>query len=89
MICGLVAAAMSTIDSSINAVASTITTDFYRRLFARARSERHYLAVGRGVSCLLGAVMIAGALLIHYTISEKLQDLQIVVQSISGGGLLP
>lgn len=88
VVCGLVAAAMSTVDSSINAVASTITTDFYRRLFVRGRDERHYLAVGRWVSCLLGAVMIAGALLIHYTISEKLQDLQIVVQSISGGGLL-
>ena len=88
VICGLVAAAMSTVDSSINAVASTITTDFYRRLFVRDRDERHYLAVGRWVSCLLGGMMIGGALLIHYTSTEMLQDLQILVQSISGGGLL-
>ena len=32
--------------------------------------------------------MIGGALLIHYATTEMLQDLQIVVQSISGGGLL-
>jgi SSS family solute:Na+ symporter len=88
VICGLVAAAMSTVDSSINAVASTVTTDFYRRLLARDRSERHYLAVGRYTSCLLGAIMIAGALAIHYASTEMLQDLQILVQSVSGGGLL-
>ena len=90
VICGLVAAAMSTVDSSINAVASTITTDFYRRLFVPSRDERHYLAVGRSVSCLLGAIMIGGALLIYHTITEdeKLQDLQILLQSICGGGLL-
>ncbi len=88
VICGLVAAAMSTVDSSVNAVASTITTDFYRRLFVRDRDERHYLLVGRQVSCLLGAIMIAGALTVHYTNTETLADLQILVQSISGGGLL-
>ena len=88
VICGLVAAAMSTVDSSVNAVASTITTDFYRRLFVRDRGERHYLLVGRQVSCLLGAIMIAGALTVHYTNTETLADLQILVQSISGGGLL-
>ncbi len=88
VICGLVAAAMSTMDSSINAVASTITTDFYRRLFVRNRDERHYLTVGRWVSCLLGTAMIVGALMVHYTSTQTLQDLQILIQSISGGGLL-
>ena len=79
---------MSTVDSSINAVASTITTDFYRRLFVRDRDERHYLTAGRWISCLLGAIMIVGALLVHYTSTQTLQDLQILIQSISGGGLL-
>ena len=87
-ICGLIAAAMSTMDSSINAVASTLTTDFYRRLFVSGRDERHYLRFGRWISCLLGVLMILGAILIHYRSDEMLQDLQIVVQSISGGGLL-
>ena len=88
VICGLVAAAMSTVDSSINAVASTITTDFYRRLFVRDRDERHYLVAGRAFSCLLGAVMIGGALLIHHVSDQRLADLQIMIQSITGGGLL-
>ena len=75
IICGLIAAAMSTMD-------------FYRRLFIRGGDERYYLRVGRWISCLLGALMILGAILIHYWSSEMLQDLQIVVLSISGGGLL-
>ena len=88
VICGLVAAAMSTLDSSINAVASTLTGDFYRRLLVRHRDERHYLRVGRAISCLLGAIMIGGALVVHYTSTQTLQDLQVLIQSISGGGLL-
>lgn len=88
VICGLVAAAMSTVDSSINAVASTLTTDYYRRLYARDRDERHYLRVGRLISCLLGVVMIAGALVVHYSSTQTLQDLQVLIMSISGGGLL-
>ena len=88
VICGLVAAAMSTLDSSINAVASTITNDFYRRLCVRNQDEHHYLKVGRRISCVLGVIMIAGAMAVHYTNTETLQDLQALVQSISGGGLL-
>jgi len=88
VICGLVAAAMSTMDSSINAVASTLTTDLYRRFRVKDRDEWHYLTMGRWFSCILGVVMIGGALIIHYKSDELLQDLQILVQSISGGGLL-
>ena len=88
VICGLVAAAMSTVDSSINAVAATLTNDFYRRLLVSNRDQRHYLRVGRGFSCLIGAIMIGGALAIHHTNTETLQDLQFLIQSISGGGLL-
>jgi len=88
VICGLVAAAMSTMDSSINAVASTLTNDFYRRLSVKEHEGRHYLNVGRWISCLLGVLMVGGALLVHYSNTQTLIDLQFLVQSISGGGLL-
>ncbi len=88
VICGLVAAAMSTVDSTINAVAATLTNDFYRRLLVSNRDQRHYLRVGRWFSCLMGAIMIGGALAVHYTNTQTLADLQLLIQSISGGGLL-
>ena len=88
VIVGLLSAAMSTLDSSINASASTITTDFYRRFQHRPRDERHYLIVGRWSSVVLSAVMIAVALTIHAMRSETLMDLQTLVYSVVSAGLL-
>ena len=47
---GLLAAAMSTLDSTINASAATVTTDFYRRFRPSVGDEQHYLRVGRWFS---------------------------------------
>lgn len=88
VISGLLAAAMSTLDSGINASAATVTTDFYRRLVAPDRQERHYVTIGRWVSGFFGVVMIAIALVIHFTRTQTLQDLQATLISIMSGGLL-
>ena len=88
MIAGLLSAAMSTLDSSINASAATVTNDFYRRLMASDRSEVHYLKVGRWLSAVFGVIMISLALMIHLTRSQALMDLQTLMFSIMGGGLL-
>ena len=86
---GLMASAMSTLDSSINATAATVTTDFYRRLWAKDRSPRHYAQTGRLVSLLFSVVMITTACTIHlYRVSETLDDLLRMFLSILGGGLL-
>lgn len=88
VIAGLLSAAMSTLDSSINASASTVTNDFYRRLMAPGRSEAHYLKVGRWLSVVFGVIMISLALFIHVTRTQTLMDLQTLVISIMSGGLL-
>lgn len=46
MMAGLFAAGLSSLNSGINAMASTFVNDFYRRL-APGRDERHYLRTGR------------------------------------------
>ena len=88
VIAGLVAAAMSTLDSSINASAATVTTDFYRRFRPSAGDERHFLTVGRWLSVLFSAIMIGVALVIHWMRSETLMDVQTVVYPIVTAGLL-
>ncbi len=88
VVAGLLSAAMSTLDSSINASASTVTNDFYRRLMAPDRSEAHYLKVGRWLSVVFGVTMITLALVIHITRTQTLMDLQTLVISIMSGGLL-
>ena len=86
---GLMASAMPTLDSSINATAATVTTDFYRRLWVKDRSPRHYAQAGRLVSLLFSVVMITTAGTIHlYRVSETLDDLSRMFLSILGGGLL-
>ena len=89
VIVGLIAAAMSTLDSSINAIAATLTNDFYRRLWRRDRDDHHYGRVGRGLSLVTGAVMIGSGLLIHASrTAEGVEDVQTKLLSILGGGLL-
>ena len=86
---GLLASAMSTLDSSINAVAATFTTDFYKRLWDGGRDARHYAIVGKLVSLLFSVVMIATACAIYYArASQTLDDLQRMLLSVLSGGLL-
>lgn len=86
---GLLASAMSTLDSSINAVAATITTDFYKRLWVKGRDAGHYANVGKLVSLLFSVVMISTACAIHYArANEMLDDVQRMLLSVVSGGLL-
>ena len=86
---GLHASAMSTLDSSINATAATVTTDFYKRLWVKDRDPQHYARIGKLVSLLFSVVMITTACGVHYfRASEALDDLQRALLSIVGGGLL-
>lgn len=84
---GLIMAAMSTLDSSINAIAQTITTDFYRRLLAPAAGPQRLVWVGRIVSLAFGFLMIGIAFYIHLTRSQALQELQNILTAIFGSGL--
>ncbi len=85
---GLLAAAMSTLDSGINASAATVTNDFYRRFKKSVAAEEHYLKFGRWVSVAFGAIMVAVALFIHLARTRSLMDLQTLVVSILSAGLL-
>jgi SSS family solute:Na+ symporter len=80
VIAGILAAAMSTISSSINALASSMTHDIYVGLTGR-RDPTHLLRVGRLFSALWGAGLIGGALFFYYYASGN--DTPIVVLALS------
>jgi len=61
LVAGILAAAMSTISSSINALASSMTHDLYASWTGR-RDPAHLLVVGRVFSAVWGIGLIAGAL---------------------------
>ena len=50
MISAVLAAAMSSIDSSMNGTATALTADFYRRHFAKGKADEHYLFAARSIT---------------------------------------
>jgi SSS family transporter len=80
VIAGILAAAMSTISSSINALASAVTHDFYATATGRT-DPGHLMRVGRLVSALWGVALIGGALGFHRYASGA--DTPVVVLALS------
>ncbi len=63
MIVGILAAAMSSLDSSMNSVSTVIVTDFYR-LINKTASEKQCLRLARTMTILTGLLGIASAIFI-------------------------
>lgn len=59
LLAALFAAAMSSVDSGLNAMSACGITDFYRRLWAPGRQEEHYTLVAKIMTLAFGAVIIA------------------------------
>lgn len=85
-IAGVLAAAMSTVASSLNALASATTHDFYAALTAR-RDPRHLLVVGRWATVAWAIVLAGGALSFRSTDTPAVV-LALSIASITYGGLL-
>jgi solute:Na+ symporter, SSS family len=62
---GVIATALSSLNSGLNAMSSTLVNDFYKRT-APGRSERHYLAMGRAAVAGWGIVLGAFACVCIY-----------------------
>lgn len=80
MIAGILAAAMSTISSSINALASSMTNDLYATWTGR-RDPAHLLRVGRAFSLVWGLALAGAALGFHYASARN--DTPVVVLALS------
>ena len=82
------AAAMSSLDSSINAISTVSIVDIYRRHINPKQEDKHYLHVAWGLAALVSCFMIAGAIYINQADTKTLQDTATVLASLLGGGLL-
>jgi len=88
VIAAALAAAMSSLDSSINAIATIGIVDIYRRHFVKDRSDRHYLKVAWVFATIAAAIMIGGAVLLTKAETKTLQDTGTILGSLLSGGLL-
>ncbi len=79
VVAGILAAAMSTISSSINALASSMTHDLYASWTGRT-DQQHLFRVGRVFSAVWGIALVLGALVFHYAVGT---DTPVVVLALS------
>jgi solute:Na+ symporter, SSS family len=66
LVAGILAAAMSTVSSSLNSLAASATHDIYAPLAGREDDERHLLRAGRTFTLLWAAILIGGAILFRF-----------------------
>jgi len=88
VVAGVLAAAMSTLNSALNAIATVGVVDVYRRHVAKQRDDRHYLLVARTLSCLATLAMVVGALMLLEARTKTLEDAALRLIALTSGGLL-
>jgi solute:Na+ symporter, SSS family len=88
-IVGLVIAAMlaAAMSSSLNALASTALTDFYQPLFAKNRSDEHYLKVSHLLTAVWGVIQIVSALFMIGQ-DKRIVDTALQIASFTNGPIL-
>ncbi|MGY8767537.1 MAG: sodium:solute symporter [Pirellulales bacterium] len=88
VIAGVLAAAMSSLDSSLNSISTVFTIDFLKPYLAPNRDDKYYLTVAKWVAIIFAVLMIAGALIFNeLTKTQTTNQLSWIVASIFGGCL--
>ena len=87
VLAGVLAAAMSSLDSSMNSVAGVVTTDWVQRLHLRGAplSETRFLLLGRRASVAMAVLSVLGALALQRVPKEGMNDLYNGLLSVTGG----
>lgn len=86
LIAGVFAAAMSSLDSSMNSVSASFTTDFYRR-FKPDADESSYLKLARWATAIVGTAGTIFALMMAQWDIKSLWDQFTTFIGLFGGGL--
>jgi solute:Na+ symporter, SSS family len=88
IIAACLAAAMSSLDSSINAISTLVTVDFLKRYISKERDDSYYLKMAKTFAMFAGALMILGATAFHFIPRESIVDLGFILSSVFGGCIL-
>lgn len=88
VVAAILAAAMTALASSINAISAVGVTDIYKRHIVREGSERHYYFAALGFSILGSLAMFIGAFLLMQSQGKTMQDTATKMNSLAIAGLL-
>jgi len=89
LIAGIFAAAMSSLSSSINSLASASAYDFWAPLRGKTQDEEKILAAGKGFTLLWAGLLVGGAILfIPLSTRTSAVEVALGLASVVYGGLL-
>jgi SSS family transporter len=86
LLAAVFAAAMSSLDSSLNSMATVLVTDFYHHFRPQSKDE-HKLRVARIITIILGCFGTISAILLASFPIQSLWDLFLALLGLLGGGL--
>lgn len=88
IISAVIAAAMSTMDSGINAISTVSVVDIMKPWLIKDRPDSYYLKSAHLIACLVTILVIGGALIFSVMDKESMNDVSLMVTSIFGGCLM-
>lgn len=88
VIAAVMAAAMSSLDSGINAISTVTVVDLMKPYLAKDRSDRYYLVGARIIATVATTVVVLGAIVFSNLQKESMNDLSLIVTSVFGGCLM-
>ncbi|MFV0415928.1 MAG: sodium:solute symporter family transporter [Chthoniobacterales bacterium] len=88
VIAGILAAAMSSLSSSLNSFATIATIDIVKSYLLKGRSDSYYAAVARWLTGLAAFVMLGIGFIFTRTPKESFQDLSLNIVGLLGGIVL-
>ena len=87
VVAAVMAAAMSTIDSGLNAGATVFTLDWYKKFFMKGKDDKHYLFTARVATLVLGIMGILIAYWLTLLNMKTFLDLAFFLGSVLSAGL--
>ena len=87
VIAAALAAAMSSLDSSINSISTVTIVDIYKRIINKNAADKQYLKMAKLTGIVVSVLMITGSIALAKSDTKTLQDTGTILCSIVGGGL--
>ncbi|WPP50450.1 sodium:solute symporter [Catalinimonas niigatensis] len=88
IIAAVLAAGMSTLDSSINAIATVSVVDILKPYWLKGQSDKTYLRVAKYIAIGVSLLMMGGAFFFSVIEKESINDISWIVSSVFGGCLV-
>ena len=88
VIAAVMAAAMSSLDSSINAVSTVLITDIFKPHFGKDKDDAYFLKLAHTLAIITSVIMILGAVVFYRLGGKTAQDSYNTLVALTAGGLL-